>query len=149
MLSMMKKVFALLFILSSLPVWAEDIDFVIEKYNSQIKNCDKEQENLFNSDKSLTTIGIKEIYQITTNCYKEIAYNIINTHYSKNANELKTNFDTHINSIHQLQWDILWLYNGCPDNCGSILDIKSQENAVKQTKLILQDFLNALQWFKK
>lgn len=155
----MKKLFAILFLLLSAPVWAESRDnyfdkymesyttektkIIVNKYRSDILKCEKEQKEYASKEENFSTIRMSEGVWAMANCYKSVAFNIIDNYYKEdNKEEMKQLFETAMSSISKLNAKIYNESIACP--CGTIMQnmsVGATANIIKELSYNLIDSL--------
>lgn len=143
---MMKKIFVLLFLLTSLSAKAKENDTDIAKYQSQLEACNKEQEKYLETKEGMTTAGMKYSNYEKVKCYKNIVYDILKKYYPKyTADEIKERFDNYVQATFELYGNIYLLNNECPENCGTIFFVVYTDIATDKIEDIVENFIHIVE----
>lgn len=101
-------------------------------YNADVTSCDKLYET--QSKRANTTISIIQSLSEHAACYQEIIFNIIDTEYKHDADNMKQNFITYINAAGEMI-DFIDRPDSCYPQCGTIIGINAaaaRRDAAKQ-----------------
>ncbi len=155
----MRKILTVLFLLFSMPVWAESRDeyfdkymesytreqtrIIVNKYRDAVRKCEKDQEEYSLKEENFSTIRMSEGVWAMANCYKSVAFDIIDNYYEKDyKDEMKQSFETAMSSISKLNANIYNNSIACP--CGTIMlnmSVGATANIIKELTYNLIDSL--------
>lgn len=110
----------------------------VTQYQNQVKICDDNFDVL--DSKSISTVDIIGATAIHTECYRKIAFDIIDSEYSQNATEMKQNFDDYVR-ISSDMTGFIERPDSCYPTCGTIVGIDSAGAARDAAKQYLDKLL--------
>lgn len=109
-----------------------------QDYKSYIERCDEQFEKESKSD--FSTVEIVRTINNHTECYRKIAYKIINENYTKQSEDMKSNFNDYIKASGTMTGYIN-RPDSCYPQCGTIVGIDSANSALNAAKKYLENLL--------
>ena len=150
----MKKVFLIFVALLSACAGSEKVETqpttiessVALKYRAQIKICDDEAERKSKKTEYSTTVGISRAISEKIECYKTIAYGIIEKDYTHNSERMKEDLAAYIRLSSDLTAMALRPDN-CYPYCGTIVGNLAAESSFEHVKKYLDILIDGAQDF--
>lgn len=112
---------------------------IVAQYQNQIKTCDEQFAVL--DSKSISTVDIIQANATYTECYRKIAFDIIDSNYSQNSTEMKQNFDDYVRISGEMT-GFIERPDSCYPSCGTIVGIDSADATRDAAKRYLDKLLN-------
>ena len=111
---------------------------IAKDYHEVVKSCDKIAEEKQNN--AISTVQIVQIVDEQTNCYKTLVYKIIDTEYTKNKQQMKSEFDNFIKNSSNVAYSMQYP-DSCNPNCGTIVGLNEANVALQIIKTYVQQLL--------
>ena len=110
-------------------------------YHEMIQQCDKAAETEL--ENALSTVQMTQIINDQKNCYKNVAYKIIDTEYAKNKQKMMLDFDNFITNSSMVTYSMQYP-DVCTPNCGTDIGLNATNADLEIIKVYIQQLLYAL-----
>lgn len=145
----MKKIFVILFLFLSAPVWAEEekklSDFQ-KKYIERLDKCEEKTKKELNRDGFITNADMVNANYDEARCFRDIAYEIIEKYYKKDRQEkMKKDFTAYMQATFKFTGDISQLHNVCP--CGTMMLVVYTRNALTHLRKMIEELISMVDMF--
>lgn len=113
----------------------------IQAYYNEMDLCDTVRTN----DTRYSTTGMNQAQQDLTGCYMKIAHKVIDTHYSKDAKNMKKSLSNLKNSTYDFMDYVFYNSNYClKGQCGTIQSNFKHGHATNQIEIYLKILISAI-----
>ena len=110
-------------------------------YHEMIQQCDKTAETEL--ENALSTVQMTQIIDDQKNCYKNVAYKIIDTEYAKNKQKMIFDFDNFITNSAMVTYSMQYP-DACSPDCGTTVGLNATNADLEIIKAYIQQLLYAL-----
>ena len=110
-------------------------------YHEMIQQCDKAAETEL--ENALSTVQMTQIIDDQKNCYKNVAYKIIDTEYAKNKQKMILDFDNFITNSSMVTYSMQYP-DVCSPDCGTDVGLNAANADLEIIKVYIQQLLYAL-----
>ncbi len=141
----MIKILTVLFLLFSMPVWAEEekpSEFK-QKYIAKLDKCEEKTKKELDRDGLITTEDMINAANDETICFRDIAYEIIEKYYKKDRQEeMKKDFTEYIQATSRFANDISGLHNVCP--CGTMMVVFAHSQKNEHVRIMIEELISTV-----
>lgn len=132
MLTMKKRLFYLIVILITTNVC------MANEYHGMLERCDEIAES--HQKTAVSAMQMVQIVDNQKNCYKSVAYKIIDTEYTQNKQQMKTELDSFIKNSSNVAYSMQYP-DVCAPNCGTTVGLNAANASLAIIKTYIQQLL--------
>lgn len=111
---------------------------IAKDYHEIARDCDKVAEE--KQKNAVSTVQMVQIVDGQKNCYEALVYKIIDTEYTKNKQQMKSEFDSFIKKSSDIAYSAQYP-DICTPDCGTIVGLNAANTTLEIIKTYVQQLL--------